>query len=224
MNEIELGVKRRCISCGTKFYDFLKSPITCPKCGAEFDPEQLLKSRKGRVASKSAVIEATKKETDEDVFQTDSLLAGAEIEADIDAVEDDGLPADEESFVAVSSNEDETTAPATFEDDEEFMDELAEDADDDDIDADEDAVPLSENEEEQGVLVDIGGQFEQDTQLLKNYSGAIAQLGERYNGIVEVVGSIPIGSTNFLKMQYHGLSHRWLYNEKMLGRLLVITL
>jgi uncharacterized protein (TIGR02300 family) len=148
MNEIELGVKRRCISCGTKFYDFFKSPITCPKCGAEFDPEQLLKSRKGRVANKSAVIEATKKETDEDVFQTDSLLAGAEIEADIDAVEDDGLPADEESFVAVSSNEDETTAPATFEDDEEFMDELAEDAADDDIDADEDALPLSENEEE----------------------------------------------------------------------------
>ena len=25
--------------------------------------------------------------------------------------------------------------------------------------------------------------------------GAIAQLGERYNGIVEVVGSIPTGST-----------------------------
>lgn len=26
-------------------------------------------------------------------------------------------------------------------------------------------------------------------------NGAVAQLGERYNGIVEVVGSIPIGST-----------------------------
>ena len=26
--------------------------------------------------------------------------------------------------------------------------------------------------------------------------GAIAQLGERYNGIVEVTGSIPVGSTN----------------------------
>ena len=149
MNEIELGVKRRCVSCGTKFYDFLKSPITCPKCGAEFDPEQLLKSRKGRVATKSAVVETTKKETDEDEFQTDPLLAGAEIEADIDAVEDDGLPADEESFVAVSSDEDETAAPATFKDDEEFIDELAEDADDDDdIDADEDAAPLFENEEE----------------------------------------------------------------------------
>ena len=29
--------------------------------------------------------------------------------------------------------------------------------------------------------------------------GAIAQLGERYNGIVEVTGSIPVGSTNLLK-------------------------
>lgn len=27
--------------------------------------------------------------------------------------------------------------------------------------------------------------------------GAIAQLGERYNGIVEVTGSIPVGSTTF---------------------------
>ena len=30
-------------------------------------------------------------------------------------------------------------------------------------------------------------------------SGAIAQLGERYNGIVEVTGSIPVGSTNLPK-------------------------
>jgi hypothetical protein len=27
--------------------------------------------------------------------------------------------------------------------------------------------------------------------------GAVAQLGERYNGIVEVRGSIPLGSTTF---------------------------
>ena len=32
-------------------------------------------------------------------------------------------------------------------------------------------------------------------------NGAIAQLGERYNGIVEVSGSIPLSSTNFQKMQ-----------------------
>src|SRR5215472_13234349 len=34
--------------------------------------------------------------------------------------------------------------------------------------------------------------------------GAIAQLGERYNGIVEVTGSIPVGSTN----SREGLSDR----------------
>lgn len=32
--------------------------------------------------------------------------------------------------------------------------------------------------------------------ILLMLKGAVAQLGERYNGIVEVVGSIPIGSTN----------------------------
>jgi uncharacterized protein (TIGR02300 family) len=148
MNEIELGVKRRCVGCSTKFYDFFKSPIICPKCGAEFDPEQLLKSRKGRVSAKSAFVEAAKEETDKDEFQTDPLLAGAEIETDIDSVEDDGLPAEEESFIAVSADEDETAAPATFEDDEEFIDELAEDTGDDDIDADDDSATLSENEKE----------------------------------------------------------------------------
>jgi hypothetical protein len=30
-------------------------------------------------------------------------------------------------------------------------------------------------------------------------NGAIAQLGERFNGIEEVVGSIPSGSTKFIK-------------------------
>jgi hypothetical protein len=29
--------------------------------------------------------------------------------------------------------------------------------------------------------------------------GAVAQLGERYNGIVEVRGSIPLGSTNLIE-------------------------
>ena len=30
--------------------------------------------------------------------------------------------------------------------------------------------------------------------------GAIAQLGERYNGIVEVSGSIPLSSTNLIRL------------------------
>jgi hypothetical protein len=35
--------------------------------------------------------------------------------------------------------------------------------------------------------------------MVKDLLGAIAQLGERYNGIVEVTGSIPVGSTNLNK-------------------------
>ena len=146
MTEIELGIKRRCISCGTKFYDFLKAPIICPNCGTEFDPEQLLKSRKGRVSSKSAVIEVVKKEKDEEDFQDNTLLNESELDPDIDDVEDDGLPSDEDEFITVSDEDDEATT--TFGNDEEFMDNLAEDAGEDDIDEDEETNPSSKKEEE----------------------------------------------------------------------------
>ncbi len=46
----EWGVKRVCQSCAAKFYDLKRSPITCPKCAAPFDPEALLKSRRSRPA------------------------------------------------------------------------------------------------------------------------------------------------------------------------------
>jgi len=32
----ELGSKRACLSCGTKFYDLNRNPILCPKCGTPF--------------------------------------------------------------------------------------------------------------------------------------------------------------------------------------------
>lgn len=34
-----LGEKRECLKCHTKFYDFERNPITCPKCYSEFGPE-----------------------------------------------------------------------------------------------------------------------------------------------------------------------------------------
>jgi uncharacterized protein (TIGR02300 family) len=33
----ELGTKRHCASCGTKFYDLNKDPIHCPKCGSVYE-------------------------------------------------------------------------------------------------------------------------------------------------------------------------------------------
>ena len=38
MAKPELGTKRQCLSCGAKFYDLGRDPITCPKCSAVFTP------------------------------------------------------------------------------------------------------------------------------------------------------------------------------------------
>jgi uncharacterized protein (TIGR02300 family) len=37
MSTITRGVKRRCASCDSAFYDLQRFPILCPKCGAVFD-------------------------------------------------------------------------------------------------------------------------------------------------------------------------------------------
>lgn len=39
MAKPEWGTKRLCQSCGAKFYDLMRTPITCPKCGAVFHVE-----------------------------------------------------------------------------------------------------------------------------------------------------------------------------------------
>lgn len=35
MAKPEMGLKRQCVSCGTRFYDLMRSPAVCPKCGTE---------------------------------------------------------------------------------------------------------------------------------------------------------------------------------------------
>jgi uncharacterized protein (TIGR02300 family) len=37
-----------------RFYDFKRSPILCPGCSTEFDPNHIVKSRKSRSASKAS--------------------------------------------------------------------------------------------------------------------------------------------------------------------------
>jgi len=54
MSKAKLGTKRACSSCGMRYYDLNKSPIICPKCSTEFDPESAVKSRKSRSATKAA--------------------------------------------------------------------------------------------------------------------------------------------------------------------------
>ena len=41
-----------------RFYDFNRTPIVCPGCQTEFDPEAVIRSRRGRASSKDTVKEA----------------------------------------------------------------------------------------------------------------------------------------------------------------------
>ena len=92
MSKLEWGIKRVCPSCSIKYYDFNKTPIICPKCGFEFDPDLLLKSRKGRsIASKiesDTVSNDTKKEEetlDQDInsLENDDEILEIDDETDI---------------------------------------------------------------------------------------------------------------------------------------------
>ncbi len=51
MSKPEWGSKRICPSCGTRYYDMKKNPPVCPSCGTTFDPENLVRSKRGRMAA-----------------------------------------------------------------------------------------------------------------------------------------------------------------------------
>jgi uncharacterized protein (TIGR02300 family) len=48
MSKPEWGIKRICQNCTTRFYDMGRHPIVCPKCEHIFDPDILIKKRRGR--------------------------------------------------------------------------------------------------------------------------------------------------------------------------------
>jgi len=50
----EWGTKRSCPSCGARFYDLGRSPVTCPACEAEVPTEPLLKGRRSSTSDKSS--------------------------------------------------------------------------------------------------------------------------------------------------------------------------
>ena len=109
MAHATLGRKQRCASCGIKFYDLKKSPAVCPSCGTEFDPESLLKSRRGRAAAKDETVKApAKSEGDE---AEDDLIEKSE---DDDAFEsDDDVLSSDDGLLSISSDDDEDEADAT---------------------------------------------------------------------------------------------------------------
>lgn len=107
MAKAKLGTKRSCTSCGLRYYDLNKTPITCPSCNAEFDPESLLKTRKSRQPAKAAnddevsasegeAAEGAATDLDQNAADTSSADNDA-IASDLDYDDDDDGDVDEEA-------------------------------------------------------------------------------------------------------------------------------
>ena len=130
MSKPEWGIKRVCPSCSIKYYDFNKSPIICPKCEFEFDPDLLLKSRKGRsIATKTEVNEVSS-----DVKKEEETL-----EDDINSIENDGdiLEIDDETDIQDNDIENNIEEKINTDDDDiEIIEDDLEDKDDFSIEID----------------------------------------------------------------------------------------
>ena len=127
MAKPELGSKRTCQNCGTKFFDMGRDPITCPKCGTVFQAV-VLSSRAARAAATRDDDEA-ETETGAEVVALedadaidDGKVAPAAVEDDADIIEDDAASDDEDTFLQEEEEDDADVADlidGEIEDDEE---------------------------------------------------------------------------------------------------------
>jgi len=122
----ELGTKRECPECATKYYDLGRSPCVCPKCGASFEPD---------VAPSAQVQKAKAPKT---VEKTDTAPASEKIETVslevLGAEEQDSEPSMNDSDEAALADIDIPDDDADADDDEETSDTFFDSDDDDDTD------------------------------------------------------------------------------------------
>ena len=130
MAKQEWGTKRLCPNCGTRYYDMHHDPIVCPRCGAAFDPEALLKTRRTRTAAVAAAVEP---------------VADEEIEPD--------LGAEEEVVPAVAAVLPIETAEVE-EEEEEGEEAEAEGEDEEEEEVIEDASELGEDEDDMAEVIE----------------------------------------------------------------------
>jgi len=128
----EWGSKRICHACGARYYDLGRSPIICPKCNSEFDPEAFLRSRRGRtiVPEETAPKKvAAKAKVEEEADLDEDGLIEDDVEEDIDLEEEAEVDLEDDEVAAPAAGAKATGADA---DDEEDDDDLIADIDDDD--------------------------------------------------------------------------------------------
>ncbi|MEO8811417.1 MAG: TIGR02300 family protein [Caulobacteraceae bacterium] len=102
----ELGAKQVCPTCSTKFYDLGRRPAHCPKCGADFDPEEAMRNRRVRPRAPLPEDDTVEKKVapaaqSEDGFESepdeapelDAAVDDPPLSSDDDAEEGDAAPA-----------------------------------------------------------------------------------------------------------------------------------
>ena len=87
----EWGTKRLCPSCGERFYDMKRKPVTCPSCESEVSIKPVLKPRKPVPAKELPAKEApaAKASTSDDDSDDDPDDIIIEAVVDLEDVEDD---------------------------------------------------------------------------------------------------------------------------------------
>ena len=127
MAKADLGTKRACLACGMRFYDFSRSPIQCPGCGAEFDPENIIKSRKGRPAAKTKSRADVESSDDDQIDGDDDTDELTDAVADANDDDDDDINFEDDDDVDVDDD-----GPGIIQDDISDDDELLPNLDDKD--------------------------------------------------------------------------------------------
>ena len=87
MPKPDLGSKRVCVSCSTRFYDLGKSPAICPKCGTE-QPIELPRLRRPPTGNVVEDKRAKKPAPAPGLEDADVEVEGVEDDAEEDVIED----------------------------------------------------------------------------------------------------------------------------------------
>ena len=198
MAKPELGTKRLCGSCGAKFYDLSKTPIVCPKCGTVFEVVAPVAPR-GRMREAAAAAAAAAQRHAPRPRKRPSVPETADVElvsledADAEAAGQEGRsakvegdddrdrgdrgepPSSRRRKRATTTSPTSSASPRTKR-------------------RPESQIGASDRPDSICTVADFRTSVRLDTAFP---DGAIAQLGERLNGIQEVGGSTPPGSTKF---------------------------
>ena len=140
----ELGNKQICPQCQAKFYALNKRPAHCPKCAAEFDPDEAVRNRRVRAR---AVVPDTEAEDE----RPNQVLA-------------DDAEGDEEEEVVTPALDEVVDDPLAVDDDEDAAepgvspaaDDLGEFTDDEEVEEADDVPFLVEDEDDDFDDSEIG--------------------------------------------------------------------